>query len=82
MVKINKIEEIDHERLNTLFKRRGRKITIPLFTNKVLETLEADDKVYEVHQCGCGEVMILRTDWADYLRKQLNTEDIPCSSCL
>nr|QNO52042.1 hypothetical protein HGMICNAC_00044 [Methanosarcinales archaeon ANME-1 ERB6] len=82
MVKINKIEEIDHERLNALFKRRGRKITIPLFTKKVLETLEAADKKYEVHQCKCGEVMIFRTDYADYLRKQLNTEDIPCNSCL
>ena len=82
MVKINKIEEIDHERLNALFKRRGRKITIPLFTKKVLETLEAADKKYEVHQCKCGEVMIFRTDYANYLRKQLNTEDIPCSSCL
>ena len=61
MVKINKIEEIDHERLNALFKRRGRKITIPLFTKRVLETLEAADKKYEVHQCKCGEVMIFRT---------------------
>lgn len=82
MVKINNIEEIDHEKLNALFKRRGRKITIPLFTKRVLEILETDDKEYEVHQCGCGEVLILRTDYANYLRKQLNTEDIPCSSCL
>jgi hypothetical protein len=82
MVKINNIEEIDHERLNALFKRRGRKITIPLFTKRVLEILETDDKEYEVHQCECGEVSILRTDYADYLRKQLNTEDIPCNSCL
>ncbi len=82
MVKINNIEEIDHERLNALFKRRGRKITIPLFTKRVLEILETDDKEYEVHQCGCGEVLICRTDYANYLRKQLNTEDIPCNSCL
>ena len=82
MVKINNIEEIDHERLNALFKRRGRKITIPLFTKRVLEILETDDKEYEVHQCECGEVSILRTDYSDYLRKQLNTEDIPCNSCL
>jgi hypothetical protein len=82
MVKINNIEEIDHQRLNAVFKRRGRKITIPLFTKRVLEILETDDKEYEVHQCECGEVSILRTDSADYLRKQLNTEDIPCNSCL
>jgi hypothetical protein len=82
MVKINKIEEIDHERLNALFKRRGRKITTPLFTKRVLEILETDDKKYEVHQCGCGEVSIHRADYADYLRKQLDIEDIPCHSCL
>lgn len=82
MVKIKKIEEIDHERLNALFKRRGRKITTPLFTKRALEILETDGKEYEVHQCECGEVLILRTDYAGYLRKQLNTDDIPCSSCL
>lgn len=82
MAKINKIEEINNERLNALFKRRGRKITIPFFTKRALEILETDDTEYEVHQCECGEVLILRTDYAGYLREQLNTEDIPCSSCL
>jgi|GEM_PF-5457011 len=53
MVKINKIEEIDHEKLNALFKGRGRKISIPLFTRKVLDILETDDKEFEVHQCRC-----------------------------
>ncbi len=82
MVKINKIEEIDQEKLNALFKSRGRKITIPLFTKRVLEILETDDKKFEVHQCRCGEVMILRTDYADSLRQQLNIGDILCNSCL
>lgn len=81
-MKINKIEEIDQEKLNALFKSRGRKITIPLFTKRVLEVLETDDKEFEVHQCMCGEVMILRKDYADSLRKRLNTEYIPCGSCL
>ncbi len=81
-MKINKIEEIDKEKLNALFKSRGRKITIPLFTKRVLEVLETGDKEFEVHQCRCGEVGIFRTDYADSLRKQLNTEDIPCGSCL
>lgn len=82
MVKINKIEEIDHEKLNTLFRSRGRKITIPLFTKTVLDVLETDNKKFEVHQCGCGEVARLRTDYADYLRERLNSENIPCNSCL
>lgn len=81
-MKINKIEEIDQEKLNALFKSRGRKITIPLFTKRVLEILETGDKMFEVHQCRCGEVMMLRTDYADSLRQQLNTVDILCNSCL
>ena len=81
-MKILKTEEIDHEKLNALFKRRGRKITIPLFTKRVVDILETSDKEFEVHQCSCGEVEIFRTEDADYLRKKLNTEDIPCSSCL
>ena len=82
MVKINKPEEIDHKKLKELFERRGRKITAPLFTKRALEVLENDDKDYEVHQCKCGEVSIFRTDYADYLRRELSTEDIPCGSCL
>ena len=81
-MKILKTEEIDHEKLNALFKRRGGKITIPLFTKRVVDILETSDKEFEVHQCRCGEVMIFRTEYADYLRQKLNTEDIPCSSCL
>ena len=82
MVKINKLEEIDHKKLKDLFERRGRKITAPLFTKRALEVLENDDKEYEVHQCKCGEVSIFRTDYADHLRRDLSTEDIPCGSCL
>lgn len=82
MVKINKLEEIDHKKLKDLFERRGRKITVPLFTKRALEVLENDEKEYEVHQCKCGEVSIFRTDYADYLRRDLSTEDIPCGSCL
>ena len=81
-MKIHKTEEIDHEKLNALFKRRGRKITVPLFTKKVVDILETSDKEFEVHQCRCGEVTIFRTENADYLRQKLNTEDIPCYSCL
>jgi hypothetical protein len=81
-VKIHKTEEIDHEKLNALFKRRGRKITMPLFTKRVVDILETSDKEFEVHQCRCGEVVIFRTEYADHLRQKLNTEDIPCNSCL
>lgn len=82
LVKILKIEEIDQEKLNALFNKRGRKITIPLFTKRVVDILETSDKEFEVHQCRCGEVAIFRTEYADYLRQKLNTEDIPCNSCL
>lgn len=81
-MRIHKTEEIDHEKLNALFKRRGRKITIPLFTKRVVDILETSDKEFEVHQCRCGEVAIFRTEYADHLRQKLNTEDIPCNSCL
>jgi len=81
-VKIHKTEEIDHEQLNALFKRRGRKITIPFFTKRVVDILETSDKEFEVHQCRCGEVAIFHTEYADHLRQKLNTEDIPCNSCL
>ena len=81
-MKIHKTGEIDHEKLNALFKRRGRKITIPLFTKRVVDILETSDKEFEVHQCRCGEVSIFHTEYADHLRQKLNTEDIPCNSCL
>ena len=82
MVKINIIEEIDHEKLNALFKSRGRKITNPLFTKRVLDLLETSDKEFEIHQCVCGEVMILHTHKADCLRELLKSENILCNSCL
>ena len=81
-MKILKTEEIDQDKLNALFNKRGRKITIPLFTKRVVDVLEKSDKEFEVHQCRCGEVAIFRTDYADFLRQKLNTEDIPCNSCL
>ena len=81
-MKILTTEEIDQDKLNALFNKRGRKITIPLFTKRVVDILETSDKEFEVHQCRCGEVAIFRTEYADHLRQKLNTEDIPCNSCL
>lgn len=81
MVRIASIEDINKEKLKDLFRKRGHSILTPSFLRKVKEILEGKHQEMEVHQCSCGELMVLSATYAHMLRKAHKTEAIPCKVC-
>ncbi len=81
MVRIHSVKEINRKKLRELFRQRGHSILTPHFTKVVQEILEGKLKEMEVHQCKCGELMILSTTHAETLSKKHKTDDIPCKVC-
>ena len=81
MVRINALEDIDKNRLKGLFRKRGHGILTPGLLELVKEILEGERKGMEVHQCRCGELMVLSEDRADSLKRKYETDDIPCKVC-
>lgn len=81
LVRIHSVKEIDRKKFKELFRQRGHSILTPHFTKVVQEILEGKRKGTEVHQCKCGELMILSTTHAETLRKKYKTHDIPCKVC-
>jgi hypothetical protein len=82
MVKITKIEDIDQNKLKQLFKKRGRAISTPRFSESIIDFLTEYKEDYEVFQCECGEVSYIKKEAAENIRKKLNIEDLKCFRCL
>jgi len=81
MVQIKALGDIDKAKLKSLFQKRGHAILTPDFLGFVKEILEGKRKGMEVHQCGCGELMVLSKAHANSLRRKYRTDDIPCKVC-
>jgi len=81
MVRIKALGDIDKVKLKSLFQRRGHAIRTPDFLGVVKEILEGKRKGMEVHQCRCGELMVLYKAHANSLRRKYRTDDIPCKVC-
>lgn len=81
MVRIKALNDIDKDKLKRLFRKRGHGILSPNFLEQVKRVLEAKQHGMEVHQCRCGELMILSESHAESLRKKYQTDDIPCKVC-
>ena len=80
MVKINKREEIDWNKLNKLFADRGHGITIPGFSKVILEVLDGKRDDLEIHQCTCGELMFCDKHLVEQLKQRFG-DKIPCEHC-
>jgi hypothetical protein len=63
------------------FRKRGHGILAPGFLDQVKEVLEGKHPDLEVHQCYCGELMLLSSTRAVSLKKEYQTNDIPCKVC-
>lgn len=81
MVQIKALDSIDENKLRELFKKRSHGILSPGFLDHVKEVLEGKHQGLEIHQCSCGELMILSKAHANSLKKKYRTEDIPCKVC-
>ena len=81
MVQLTKITDIDHKKLNDLFRCRGHGILSDDFTTVLNQIFEDSNSEYEVHQCDCGEVnYILKTE-AEKLRSDYESDNLPCRKC-
>jgi len=81
MVKLTKITDIDHTKLNELFRRRGHGILSNDFTTNFNQIIEDPNSKYEVHQCDCGEVSCILKTEAERLRSIQKSENIRCWKC-
>lgn len=81
MVRIKTLNDIDKDKLKSLFKKRGHSILSPNFLEQVKRILEGRQQGMEVHQCRCGELMVFSETYAESLRKKYQTDDIPCKVC-
>jgi hypothetical protein len=80
IVRINKREEIDWNKLNKLFADRGHAITIPGFSKIILDVLDGKRDDLEIHQCTCGELMFYDKHLIEQLKQRFG-EVIPCTRC-
>lgn len=82
MVKITKTSEIDHQKLDDLFRQRGHGILADDFILNINRALEDSNSDLEVHQCDCGELYCIQKTEAAKLRLIQKTENISCRKCL
>ncbi len=78
MVRIRNLKDIDKQKLEKLFQKRGHGVTSLLFWTNLQKILE--DPNYEIHQCKCGEVMSFNKSIITSLPKDEN-ESILCKKC-
>jgi hypothetical protein len=81
MVQIKAMEEIDEDKMRGLFKKRGHGILTYGFLDYVKNVLDGKRQGLEVHQCNCGELMVLSEARVKKLKKKYHTENVPCKVC-
>ena len=81
MVQIKAMKEIDEDKLRSLFKKRGHGILTSGFLDSIKNVLDGKRRGLEVHQCNCGELMVLSAARVRKLKNEYHTENVPCKVC-
>ncbi len=64
-----------------LFEKRGHGILSNNFLDHVKDVLGGKYPELEVHQCECGELMLLSHERAEQLKKRYQSSNVPCKVC-
>ena len=78
---IRRREDLDIQKLEALFKKRGYDAVNPSFYEECNQIFDNDDVNKVVFQCFCGEVFFLPRQVADTIIKKIGSEKVPCRKC-
>lgn len=80
-MKINNIDEIDFEKLNSLLKKRGHGIINQSFISQLKHIFSSNNPDVEVHQCDCGELIVFTPEHITQIIKEYGLTEFVCKEC-